>query len=439
MVQAFGKHGLCLQAKQHILWKQNTGGHVRFLFLTQYFPPEIGAAQVRLASVIRELVRLGHRVEVVTAMPNYPTGRVLEGYRGKLLLEEDWEGVRVVRTWLYPAMGTGPRRLLNYFSFMLSALVGLLKVQKPDYIFVESPPLFLSLTGYLASRRFGAPLIFNVADLWPDSVRQLGLMKEGLLLRLAEGLEGWSYRQAHFISAVTEGIQKVLLEEKRVPAHKVLYLPNGVDTDLFRLMPPDQALARELGLEGKKIILYAGNHGYAHGLEVALQAARLLTDPQVVLVLIGDGSEKPRLQQMAQEMQLTNVRFLDPQPPAYITRLYSLAVAGLSTLRDSPLFEMTRPVKIFAGMSCAKPILYAGQGEGARLIESAQAGLVSLPEDASALARNIMTVVQNPHLAQQLGQNGRRYVETHLSWSSLIENWLSQLQAAQPKAEKVLV
>lgn len=143
-------------------------------------PPEIGAAQVRLASVIRELVRLGHQVEVLTAMPNYPTGHVFDGYRGKLWLEEDWEGVRVVRTWIYPAMGTGPKRLFNYFSFVLSALGGLLKVQKPDYIFVESPPLFLSLTGYLASRRFGVPFIFNIADLWPDSVRQLGLMKEGL-------------------------------------------------------------------------------------------------------------------------------------------------------------------------------------------------------------------------------------------------------------------
>jgi glycosyltransferase involved in cell wall biosynthesis len=428
-----------LQEKHRAWLEHHIGGCVRFLFLTQYFPPEIGAAQVRLASVIRELVRLGHQVEVLTAMPNYPTGRVFEGYRGKLWLEEDWEGVRVVRTWIYPAMGTGPKRLLNYFSFVLSALGGLLKVQKPDYIFVESPPLFLSLTGYLASRRFGVPFIFNIADLWPDSVRQLGLMKEGPLLRLAEGLEGWSYRQAHFITAVTEGIQKVLLEEKKVPAHKVLYLPNGVDTDLFRPMPPDQALARELGLEGKKIILYAGNHGYAHGLEVALQAAQLLTDPQVVLVLIGDGSEKTRLKQMAQEMGLTNVRFLDPKPPAYITRLYSLAVAGLSTLRNSPLFEMTRPVKIFAGMSCAKPILYAGQGEGARLVEGARAGLVSLPEDAQTLAHNIMAVVQNPHLAEQLGQNGRRYVETHLSWSVLIENWLYQLQSQQPKAEKVPV
>jgi glycosyltransferase involved in cell wall biosynthesis len=309
-------------------------------------------------------------------------------------------------------------------------------VQKPDYIFVESPPLFLSLTGYLASRRFGVPFIFNVADLWPDSVRQLGLMKEGPLLRLAEGLERWSYRQAHFVTAVTEGIQKILLEEKQVPAHKVLYLPNGVDTERFRPLPPDLELARELNLEGKKVVLYAGNHGYAHGLEVALQAARLLPE-EVVLVLIGDGSEKPRLQQMAQEMQLSNVRFLDPKPPEYITRLYSLAVAGLSTLRDSPLFEMTRPVKIFAGMSCAKPILYTGRGEGARLIEAAQAGLVSPPEDAQALAQHIRTVVENPSLAAELGQNGRRYVEAHLSWSSLIQNWLYQLQSQPPKAEKV--
>ncbi|GIW33099.1 glycosyltransferase family 4 protein [Meiothermus sp.] len=410
---------------------------MRFLFLTQYFPPEIGAAQVRLASVVRELVRLGHEVEVVTALPNYPTGRIFADYRGKFALEETWEGVRVQRTWLYPAMGTGVRRLLNYFSFAATSLWALLRARKPDFIFVESPPLFLSITAFLASRWFRVPFIFNVADLWPDSVRQLGLMKEGPLLRLAAGLERWSYQKATYVTAVTEGIQKILLTEKGLPSHKVVYLPNGVDTTLFRPLPPDQALAKELGLEGKKVILYAGNHGYAHGLEVALQAAQHLSNPDIVLVLIGDGSEKKRLMEMAQEMALRNVRFLDPQPPAYIARLYSLAVAGLSTLRDSPLFEMTRPVKIFAGMSCAKPIVYVGKGEGARLIETAQAGLVSPPENPEALARHILQIVDEPQLAQRLGENGRRYVEEHLSWSSLIQSWLESLQPKQPQSAKV--
>lgn len=410
---------------------------MRFLFLTQYFPPEIGAAQVRLASVVRELVRLGHEVEVVTALPNYPTGRIFEGYRGRLALEETWEGVRVQRTWLYPAMGTGLRRLLNYFSFATTSLWGLLRARRPDFIFVESPPLFLSITGYLASRWFRVPFIFNVADLWPDSVRQLGLMKEGLLLRLAEGLERWSYHKADYVTAVTEGIHKILREEKGLPENKVLYLPNGVDTDLFRPLPPNLALAKELGLDGKKVILYAGNHGYAHGLEVALQAAQHIPDPDVVLVLIGDGSEKPRLMQMAREMGLANVRFLEPRPPAYIAQLYSLAVAGLSTLRESPLFEMTRPVKIFAGMSCAKPILYVGRGEGARLIEAAEAGLVSPPENPEALAARIMEVVRQPALAERLGANGRRYVEEHLSWASLIQHWLNGIQVKQPRSEKV--
>ncbi|WP_027882481.1 glycosyltransferase family 4 protein [Meiothermus rufus] len=413
---------------------------MRFLFLTQYFPPEIGAAQVRLASVIRELIRIGHQVEVVTAMPNYPTGQVFDGYRGKIWFEEFWEGVRVYRTWIYPSMGTGVKRLLNYFSFMLSAIGGLLHLQRPDYIFVESPPLFLSITAYLAASRYRVPFIFNVADLWPDSVRQLGLMKEGPLLRLAENLEAWSYAKAGFVTAVTEGIYKILLEEKGVPERKLLYLPNGVDTEVFRPLTPDQALAEELGLQGKKVILYAGNHGYAHGLEVALQAVQYLSDPQIVLLLIGDGSEKPRLMRMAQEMALSNVRFLDPQPPGYIARLYSLALAGLSTLRDSPLFEMTRPVKIFAGMSCAKPILYVGQGEGARLIEAAQAGLVSKPEDPQALARNIMELARNPGLASQLGLNGRRYVEENLSWSSLVRGWLKQLEqktSGSPKQDSM--
>ncbi|MDX2007051.1 MAG: glycosyltransferase family 4 protein [Meiothermus sp.] len=401
---------------------------MRFLFLTQYFPPEIGASQVRIAATVRELTKLGHEVEVVTAVPNHLQGKIFPEYKGVFYKTETWEGCKVHRVWMYPAMGAGLKRMIGYGSFVLTSLIGLLRSQRPDFIFVDSPPLFLSFPGWLASKWFGAPMIFNVADLWPDSVRELGLMKEGPLLRWAEWLERWSYRHSRYVNAVTEGIHKVLLEKKNLSPEKVLYLPNGVDTRVFRPKEPDLALARELGLEGKKVILYAGTHGYAHGIEFALQAAQRLRDPSVELVFIGDGSEKPKLVQMAQEMNLANVRFLPPAQPDYIARLFSFSLAGLSTLRDSPLFEGTRPAKIFATMSSGKPVLYSGKGEGARLVQQIGAGLVVPPEDVQGIADMIERAAADPQAAARMGQSGRHHIETHYSWGALVGQWLRQLE-----------
>ena len=403
---------------------------MRFLIFSQYFLPEIGASQVRLAAMTRELVRQGHEVEVVTSLPNHPTGQIFSEYRGRYYLRETWEGIPVFRVWVYAATGAGIKRMFNYFSFTVTSLLGLLRARRPDYLFVESPPLFLSIPAFLRAAPQQIPIIFNVADLWPDSVKQLGLMRDGLGLRLAEALEAWSYRKAAYVNAVTEGIRRILIEQKGVPPNKVLFLPNGVDTRLFRPRDPDRALARELGLEGKQVILYAGTMGYAHGLETALKAMRRLKEmePRLHLVLIGGGSERARLERMASEWKLLNVSFLDPAPPDYIARLYSIAFAGLVSLRKSPLFEATRSAKIFVGMSSGKPIIHSGFGEGARLVEEAQAGVVVPPEDPSALAEAIRKLAQNREWAARLGQNGRRYVERHLSWSALVSDWLHQLE-----------
>ena len=272
-------------------------------------------------------------------------------------------------------------------------------------------------------------MILNVADLWPDSVHEFGVMRDGSMLWLAERLERWSYQRATFISTVTEGIQKALVERKNVPHHKVLFLPNGVDTNLFRPRPPDSQLARQLDLEGKRVALYAGTHGHAHGLGVALHAVKLLENAGIVFVFIGGGSEKPKLQEMAAEMSLGNVYFLDPAPPEYVARLYSLATIALSTLRKSSVAEETRPAKVLPAMASGKPVVYSGSGEGARLVEDTRAGLVVPPEDPKALADAILTLVHNPALADELGRNGRKYVEEKLTWSALVKDWLRQLEA----------
>ena len=407
---------------------------MRFLFLTQYYPPEIGAPQTRLKSMGIELVKLGHQVEVVTALPNHPTGRIFPNYKGKFYVKENIDEITIHRVWLYAATGAGIKRVTNYFSFTLTCLFGLLRCQKPDYIFVESPPLFLSTPAYLMSLIWKRPFIFNVADLWPDSAKKLDLLKEGLIFRLLSRLEKWTYRKALFVNAVTEGIHDILLKEKNVPKEKVLFLPNGVDTALFDIRKKNEEIAAKFGLADKKVVLYAGTHGFAHGIEVALKAASCLKPREdIVFVFVGDGSEKKTLVRLAKEMALSNVLFFDPVPLNVIADLYSIASIGLSTLRNSSLFEATRPVKIYPAMASGVPILYSGSGEGARLVEQHETGIVVPPEDPQALAAAVLKIIDDEVYSKKLGKNGRCFVEEHLSWNYIVNEWLDQLLARVSK------
>lgn len=402
---------------------------MKFLFLSQYFPPEIGAPSVRLGALAKELKRKGHEVEVITALPNYPTGSIFPEYSGRLYVKEIWESIPVHRVWLYPALGGGFRRMLNYGSFTLTATFLLWKVKRPDFIFVESPPLFLGFTGWMGHRLWGAPIIFNVADLWPDAARSLGAIADGPLLRMAYRFESWVYRKAAFVNAVTDGIREVILRVKGVPEEKVLFLPNGVDTSIFKPLLPDESLRRALGLEGKRIILYAGNHGFAHGLDVALRAASLLREraPEVQFLFVGDGSEKKRLMDMAKKMECGNVQFLPPVPPEKLVELYALASIALVTLRRDPLNEGVRPSKLFPAMATATPVIYSGSGEGAKLVETARAGIVVPPEDPQALSEAVLHLLNNSNLAQDMGLRGRRFVEENFSWSAIVDRWLEDL------------
>ena len=399
---------------------------MRFLILTQYYPPEIGAAQARLSAFAGQLQRAGHEVEVVTALPNYPAGKLDEADRRLLGRREVLNGVPVRRTWLLTATGVGARRLASYLSFAATGLVSALVAGRPDVVFVESPPLFLGVSGWMAARRAGAAFVLNVSDLWPDSVRDLGVLSDGPSLRAAERLERWLYARATAVTAVTEGIREALVERKGVPARKVLFLPNGVDLDQFRPTDPDPAVRARHGLPDGPLVLFTGNHGYAQALETVIAAAELV--PEVTIALVGAGSDKARIQELAQERGTTNVRFLPPVPQSEIAPLYGQAVAGLATLRNSALMEGARPAKALAVMGCGRPVIYSGAGEGVALVRAAEAGLVAPPEDPRALAAAIRRLVKDPDEAARMGANGRRYVESHLSWPALTDAWLADLE-----------
>jgi colanic acid biosynthesis glycosyl transferase WcaI len=414
---------------------------VKFLVLTQFFAPEIGASQVRLAYFCRELRAAGHTAEIVTGMPHHPAGRIFPDYRGHFYLREQWEGLTIHRVWLYAASGSNLKRLVSYASFCLTCLFALARADKPDYIFVDSPPLFLGVPGWIAAKLWHVPLIFNVADLWPDSVRDLGVMRDGLLVDLAYRLERWIYRNSNVVTAVTEGIRDSLLESKGIPPDKLLFLPNGVDTTLLRPSPPDESLKDRLGLRGKKIILYAGNHGYAGAVEQILYAAQILRDDKSVhFLFVGEGPEKQKLIQLAADLALSNVTFHDQVPLEAIPAFVSISDAGVVTLRKSQVMAGARPAKAFVMMAGGKPIVLAAEGEAARLVQNSGAGVVVPPEDYKSLASAIQSFLNHPSLAREMGACGRKFVVSNFQWSSLVHNWIAQLSevsvlAARPKGD----
>ncbi len=399
---------------------------MRLLILTQYYPPEIGAPQTRLAAFARHLVQRGHEVEVVTAMPHHLVGRTYDGYRGKLYMRDNVDGVPVHRTWVYAATGTGLKRIANYLSFAMSSFIGLARARRADVIFVESPPLFLSVPGWIAAVATGAKLVFNVADLWPDSVRELGVMGDGPLMRFAERLEAWSYRRADIVNAVTDGIDATLRGKKHVPAAKLRFLPNGIDVERFAPQAPSERLREMLCLDGRPVFIYAGTHGIAQGLHHVVDAAARLREEAVVL-FVGSGPTKPALVERALRARATNVRFIDPVPLDSMPDYFALAAASIVPLVRSSVTRGARPSKLFPAFSCGIPVIYSGEGEGAQLVADAGAGIVVPPEDSAALAEGMLAVARDPVARERMSQAARKLALDRFAWSNIVDAWLASL------------
>ena len=402
----------------------------RFVILTQFYPPEVGAAQIRLAAFASALQQRGHEVQVVTAMPNYPSGRVQDGYRRRLRVREEVDGIPVERAWIYPATGSGKlKRVASYCSFAASSVPALMRIRSADVLFVESPPLFLGGTALLASALRRQRLCVNISDLWPDSVVAIGLMGEdSVLIRVARRLERVLYRRAWKISVVTDEMRETLITDHGIPREKVQFLPNGVDVKFFAPQLRDEALLQQLGLVGKAVFAYTGLHGYAQGLDVILGAAEFLRDRlDIALLFVGDGPEKARVVHEAAIRGLDNVFFLDLQPVSAMPRIFSIVTASIVPLLDRPLFSGARPSKIFPALACATPVVFCGKGETARIIEGARCGVVVPPEDPRALAEAIVALADDPARVATLGATGRAFVEEHYSWTTIVDRWLEDI------------
>jgi colanic acid biosynthesis glycosyl transferase WcaI len=389
--------------------------HMRLLFVTHYFHPEVGAAPTRILELGRELSAHGHQVTVLTGFPNYPDGVIREPYRGRLRQVERLGDLRIVRTAVYPAPNRGvARRLLNHASFALSAIASSRRAGRPDAVIVETPPLFTAAAGVAIARLWRAPLMLNVADLWPDAAIEFGALNNRAAVAGARAIERFAYRNADVIAVPTPGLERVLRERGR-PAEQVVLVPHGVDLGRFDGVGEVPAVPRR--------VVYCGTIGMGHAVGSLVEAARRLNQAgdRHEFLIVGDGAERAELEARTAEWGLDNVTFAGRLPREELPSLLATAEVTVATQRDLPFLANALSTKVLEYMAAARPVVAAASGWTAELIDDAGAGVVCAPERADALATAIAETTADPGRAREMGLNGRRYVEAHLTRGVAVE------------------
>jgi colanic acid biosynthesis glycosyl transferase WcaI len=394
----------------------------------------MGAPAARASELAQHWARAGHDVSVLTGFPNHPTGIVPAEWRGRLRRliyherihaksspQENGAGVDVYRTWLWPLPNRkSHERMRNYASFCVSAALRGMAIPRPDVIIASSPQLLVGLSGWWIAFARQVPFVFEVRDLWPESLTAVGVGDENSLLHLVlAAVAKFLYQRSDRIVVVTPAFKEHLMRRWRVPEEKIAVVENGVETDLFApaSAAANDALRRELGAEGKFLVCYIGTMGMAHGLETLLDAAHQLQrrSSTAQFLLVGEGAEKERIKSLAQSRGLANVHFLDQQPRGKIPAFISASDACLVLLKKTDVFKTVIPTKMLEFMSCARPVILGVDGQARQIVEEAGAGLVIEPENAEALVNAINQLSANRNLGAALGQKGREYILRNFS------------------------
>jgi glycosyltransferase involved in cell wall biosynthesis len=412
---------------------------MRILFLTQYFPPETGAAQNRLSDLAARLAAAGHEVVVLTALPSYPKGEIFDGYRGRFVVTEDEHPYRIVRIWTIVTKNKDfLRRMLNYLSFAILALiVGTFKVAKTDVLYVESPPLFLAVSGFILGKLKQAKFVLNVSDLWPESAIALGILRNSWLIRLATRVEEELYHRASLITGQTQGIIDSI--RSRCPQTAPLLLTNGVSPEFLRSVEVARGVRertrKEFRFGSRLIAAYTGVHGLAQGLDAIICAAEILKEHEgIQFLFLGDGPEKTRLQAAAIDKKLNNVRFLDTEPSSRMPEMLTAIDISLVVLKRHDLFRGALPSKLFEAMGAGVPVIVGIDGEARSLVELSGGGLVVEPDNPGELARAVLLLHGDPALRQSLGARGRAYIREFYNREKItqqLERSLTHLTAGQ--------
>ena len=410
---------------------------MRILFLSHYFPPEVNAPAVRTYEHCREWARHGHEVHVVTCVPSHPQGRVYPGYESSFAAQhEEKDGIKVHRVWTYIAPNKGfLARTIGYASYMFSAALACLKLPRPDIIVATSPQFFCACAGFLASRLRRAPWIFEVRDLWPESIVAVGAIRNRAIIGLLEMVEKYLYRDAEKVVVLTRSFADNL-KGRGINAGKLHFLPNGVDPEVWQR--EGRSTARQgLGLDSKFVVSYVGTHGMAHNLETLLDAADILREHEDISIqMVGDGAEYENLRLRAERNSLSNVSMIGQVPRDDARAYVAASDVSVVLLRKSELFKTVIPSKILEAMAAGNPVVLGVEGEAKRIVEDAGVGICIEPENPAELADAVLRLKAAPGLREEMGRNGRAVVSEWFDRNRIANEMLDVLCECQRHTEQ---
>lgn len=413
---------------------------MRIGYISQWFDPETGSAATP-GIIARALSSRGHEVDVLTGFPNYPEGRVYDGYSISRYLREERDGLTVHRVPLIPTHKSGAlSRVLNYTSFAISAgVVGAKVLRGVDVVLVHSTPATVAAPAMLAKTLYGTPFVPMIQDLWPDTVTSSGFLGEGPASGVEKVLHRFCdavYRKASHIAVISPGMS-ASIQKRGIDSGKITFTPNWVDEATFRPEIRDEALRRSFGLSRNFVVMYAGNYGEFQALDVVLEAAeRLRPRLDIQFAFVGGGVMEGSLRSIAREKSLDNVVFIPPQPFAAMTNVLALGDLHLVSLQDRPLFRITLPSKLQATLAAGKPLVGTVRGDAEAVICESGAGRTSAPGDPDDLARVIAEMADEPQKTAEMGASGRAYYERVFSESSSVGRLIDLLEKATEGRER---
>jgi glycosyltransferase involved in cell wall biosynthesis len=405
---------------------------MKILFIAHYFQPEpnffVGLP------FAKALQSMGHEVQVLTGLPNYPGGKIYDGYKVRLIQKEVMDGIPIIRVPIYPSHNrSSAKRILSYLSLSMSqAAVGPFAVNKADVAFVSQGPATIGLPAIIHKLFRKIPFVYNIQDLWPDTLFSTGMFESKMGLRMVDWWCKRVYKKAARIAVIAPGMKRKLIE-RGVPQEKIEVIYNWCDGKLICRDQRDEQLADSLNMAGKFNIVFAGNMGKAQALDALIDAARLLASdcPDVQFVLVGPGVEVEALKQKAAEMNLSNVLFVPPKPSNEIGPILRLADVLLVHLKEDPLFEITIPSKTQAYMATGRPILIGVKGDAADLVGRAGAGLACEPENPESIAEKVKQFYNmSKSEIDLMGNNAIDFYDRELSFERAVKSYDQLLQAA---------
>lgn len=394
----------------------------------------MGAPAARAVELARHWVQAGHEVTILTGFPNHPTGVVPPEWRSRLrhlVYREDVDGIRVVRTWLWPLPNRkAHERMLNYSSFCVSAAFRGMEISRPDVVIATSPQLLVGISGWWIARWARTPFVFEVRDLWPESLSAVGVGNEkSFLHRLLKAVASFLYRKSNHIVVVTPAFKDYLTRHWDIPQSKISVVENGVETDLFA--PREQtALRASLAVEEKFVVSYVGTMGMAHGLETLVNAAAVLQSarPDVVFLLVGEGADKERIKALVEQRGLHNVRFVDQQPREVIPDFIAASDACLVLLKKTDLFKTVIPTKMLEFMSCGRPVILGVEGQARQILQEANGGIAIEPENVEGLVNAVTALADDPQGRAQMGSKARKYIVERYSREKTAKEYVTVLE-----------